>query len=109
MQYILFCCIINLPFINKWGVGLRIKKEFELVNRSGQNIVVLKNGHSSNQETAIILNDTAVFLWNILKEKDYTKTQMLEALLAEFDISTVLALGDIDVFVRTMKENEIFE
>ena len=34
---------------------------------------------------------------------------MLNALIENFDISTVLALGDIDVFVRTMKENEIIE
>ena len=38
-----------------------------------------------------------------------TSTEMLEALISNFDISTVLALGNIDVFVRTMKENEIIE
>ena len=33
----------------------------------------------------------------------------LDALLENFEISTVLALGDIDVFLRTMKENGIIE
>lgn len=79
------------------------------MNRSGQNVVVSKNARPSEQDNAILLNESAAFLWNLLKEKDLTKTEMLNALIENFDISTVLALGDIDVFVRTMKENGIIE
>ena len=32
-----------------------------------------------------------------------------EKVLDNFEISTVLALGDIDVFLRTMKENGVIE
>ena len=88
---------------------MKIKSGFELVKRSGQNIVVSKNGTDSKLDNYIVLNDTAVFLWNLLKEKDVTKTEVLNAVIENFDISTVLALGDIDVFVRTMKENGIIE
>ena len=70
-----------------------------------------------NLESFSLYNDTILcdstkitrFLWNLLLEKDLTKTEMLNALIENFDISTVLALGDIDVFVRTMKENGIIE
>ncbi len=109
MQYKLFWYIINLPFINKRGVILKIRSGFELVNRSGQWVVVSKNVDSLKLDNVITLNESAVFLWNLLKEKDVTKAEMLNALINNFDISTVLALGDIDVFVRTMKENEIIE
>lgn len=88
---------------------MKIKKGYELVNRSGQNVIVSKDATVASLDNAIVLTDTAVFLWNLLKEKDVTKTDMLNALIENFDISTVLALGDIDVFVRTMKENEIIE
>ncbi len=109
MQYKLFWYIINLPFINKRGVILKIRSGFELVNRSGQWVVVSKNVDSLKLDNVITLNESAVFLWNLLKEKDVTKAEMLNALINNFDISTVLALGDIDVFVRTMKENGIIE
>lgn len=109
LQYNLFCYIINLPFINKRGVILRIKDEFELQNISGRYVVVSKAKASQMPDNAIVLTETAVFLWNLLKEKETTKTQMLDALINNFDISTVLALGDIDVFVRTMRENGIIE
>ena len=88
---------------------MKIKEGFEVVNRSGQNIIVSKSTSKDAPINSIVLTDTAVFLWNLLKEKDVTKTEMLNALIENFDISTVLALGDIDVFVRTMKENEIIE
>ena len=87
---------------------MRIKKEFELINSSGQNVVVCKSA-SGGSQNVITLTETAVFLWNLLKEKDVSKTEMLNALIENFEISTVLALGDIDVFVRTMRENEIIE
>lgn len=88
---------------------MKIKEGFELINRSGQNVVISKNPNKDGYDNAILLNESAAFLWNLLKEKELTKTEMLNALIENFDISTVLALGDIDVFVRTMKENGIIE
>lgn len=85
---------------------VRIKDGFSLKNFEGQYTVVADNGELEN---TIVLTDTALFLWNLLKEKNVSKTEMLNALLNNFDISTVLALGDIDVFLRTMKENGITE
>ena len=88
---------------------MRIKNGYELKNRNERYIVTYNGTVSGELDNSIVLADTAVFLWNLLKEKDVTKTEMLNALIENFDISTVLALGDIDVFVRTMKENGIIE
>ncbi|MEE1006623.1 MAG: PqqD family peptide modification chaperone [Acutalibacteraceae bacterium] len=85
---------------------MRIKDGFSLKNFEGQYTVVSDNGELEN---TIVLTDTVLFLWNLLKEKNASKTEMLNALLSNFDISTVLALGNIDVFLRTMKENGIIE
>ena len=85
---------------------MRIKDGFSLKNFEGQYTVVSDNGELEN---TIVLTDTALFLWNLLKTREVSKTDMLNALLDNFDISTVLALGDIDVFLRTMKENGIIE
>ena len=88
---------------------MRIKEGFELKNLHGDHIVVSKEKTAYMPNNSIVLADTAVFLWNLLKEKDVSKTDMLNALIENFDISTVLALGNIDVFVRTMRENGIIE
>jgi len=87
---------------------MRIKDGFELENRSGQWVVVAK-GELAATLNSIVLTESAAFLWNLLKEKETSKTELLEAMIKEYDISTVLALGNIDVFVRTLKENGIIE
>jgi len=76
---------------------------------SGEYTVVPDRRINKSFTNLIVFNDTAVFLWNLISEREVTKQEMLEALLEEFDISTVLALGNIDVFVKTLKENEIIE
>ena len=88
---------------------MRIKDGFKLVNMQGQNTVVLNNGKSVSFNNTIVLADTAAFLWKMLENGSPTKKEMLNALLLNFDISTVLALSDIDIFLRTMRENGILE
>ena len=88
---------------------MRIKDGFKLVSMQGQNTVVLNNGKSVSFNNTIVLTDTAAFLWKMLENGNPTKKEMLNALLLNFDISTVLALSDIDIFLRTMRENGILE
>ena len=88
---------------------MKIKKGFELIKRDGQNIVAAKKGSGVTADNHIVLSETASFLWNLLSENDVTKAEMLEGLLNNFNISNVLALGDIYIFIRTMKENGIIE
>ena len=71
--------------------------------------MVYEKDGSDALENTIVLTETAMFLWHMLENGNPTKKDMLNALLDNFEISTVLALGDIDVFLRTMKENGIIE
>lgn len=88
---------------------MRIKSGYE-IEKSLEKYSIIYNGTPTGaQLDSIVLSEISVFLWEKLKEKDMTKTEMLNAVIAEFDISTVLALGNIDVFVRTLKENGIIE
>ena len=84
---------------------MRIKDGYELVNRDGRYFIVSEN----NFCTEVSASKYSVFLWKLLKENEVTKSQTLDCLLNEFDISTVLALGEIDNFLRMMRENEVVE
>ena len=88
---------------------MRIKDGYSVVNLQGQNTVVANAANSAELQNTIVLTDTSLFLWNMLKNGNVSKSQMLDALLDNFDISTVLALSDIDIFIRTMRENGIIE
>ncbi len=83
---------------------MRIKKGFTLKKAEEHYIIWGKDGLNN-----IVLSEIDAFLWNLIEKENVSKTDMLEALLREFDISTVLALGNIDTFLRTMKEHDIIE
>lgn len=87
---------------------MKIKEGYYLKKTSDFAVVCSKNS-ADVPINNIVLTETSEFLWNCISEKDMTKEQLLNALLDRFDISTVLALSNIDVFVKTLKENDIIE
>ena len=88
---------------------MKIKQGFDLKTENGQTVIICDKTINKDFNSTIFLTDTSVFLWNMVKNESVTKEQMLNGLLKNFDISTVLALNDIDVFIRILKENGIFE
>lgn len=88
---------------------MKIKDGFSIKVEDGDVIVVCDKNINRNFNANIQLTDTSTFLWKLLESGVKTKEQMLNALLQEFDISAVLALNNIDVFIRTLKENGIIE
>ena len=87
---------------------MKLKKGFILKRENGQN-VVLCNDKSINFNSSIMLGETTAFLFERLLEKERSKEELLNLLLNNFDVSTVLALNDIDVFIRILKENGVME
>lgn len=87
---------------------MKLKKGFILKRENGQN-VVLCTDKSINFNSSIMLGETTAFLFERLLEKERSKEELLNLLLNNFDVSTVLALNDIDVFIRILKENGVME
>ena len=83
---------------------MKIKSGYSVIQINGQYVV-----QGTNIKEIIILGEISLFLWNELKDKEFSKNEMLDLLLEKFEISTVLALGEIDKFVRVLKENGIIE
>lgn len=86
---------------------MKIKSGFYLKNTDGVMVVQCEN--AAIPMNNIVLGGTATFLWEVLSREDMSKEQLLHALLDRFEISTVLALNDIDVFLKTVRENGIIE
>lgn len=88
---------------------MKIKRGFSLKQENGEAVIVCDKTINRDFTSTIQLTETSVFLWKLLESGECSKEQMLTELLKKFDISTVLALNNIDVFVRTLKENGIIE
>ena len=85
---------------------MKLKCGYKLIEQNDEFSVYTPTG---TLLTSLHLSKIGAFLWSKMSEKDISSTDMLDLLLNEFEISTVLALGEIDTFIKTMKENEIFE
>ncbi len=90
-----------------WGVFMKIKPEYILKDARDGKIIV--NSVSGDKVGNLVLDDTAAFLWEELEKGVSSKELLLHSLLEKFDISAVLALSNIDIFLKTMIQNGLIE
>ena len=88
---------------------MRIKKGFKLKLLSGRQTVVADRRIIKNFNSVIILNETAVFIWNLMYEQDVIKEKIPELLADAFNMPIILATNNANVFIKTMRENGIIE
>lgn len=95
-------------FLFAGGYAVKIKDSFYLKNISGENIVFCSD-KSENFNKVIKLTNSAAFLWRELKSGEKTNEELFNSLVDFYNISSVLALNEIDTFLRTLRENGILE
>ena len=81
---------------------MKINKKFKIEQINGQTVIIdSENGEICGHAD---FGEIRLFLWNLAQEREITKQQMLTEILNKFEISTVLALGEIDKFIKKLKE-----
>jgi len=83
---------------------MKIKEGFLLRNIAGQT-VVLPTGGELDLNMMITLNETGAFLWQQLQEET-DEAALVQALLAEYDVSEDLAAKAVSAFVEKLRKNE---
>lgn len=86
---------------------MKIKDCFVLRNIAGINTIISSDA-SSNFEGMITLNDTGVFMWNILKN-GATKEELVDKVINEYEIDKETASNDIDGFLEKLQSVDVFE
>ena len=81
---------------------MQIDKRFKIEVLDGHNVII--DEENGKVLGVVDFNEIKLFLWDKAKERDLDKNQMLTEILNRFDISTVLALGEIDYFIKKIKE-----
>ncbi len=88
---------------------MKIKKGFKLKNISGRQTVVADRRRVKDFNSLIILNESAVILWEMLSVGEYSGEEMAARLFADMNITKTQAVTNVRVFVKTLRENGILE
>ncbi len=85
---------------------MKLKEGFVLRAVGGSTVVVPVGAQSVDFRCVITLNDTGAFLWRQLQtEKD--KPQLVEALLAEYEVTAAQAEAGVDAFIVSLEEAKL--
>ncbi|MBR3894892.1 MAG: PqqD family protein [Clostridia bacterium] len=87
---------------------MQINQDFT-IQKVGASYVAVPIGEASKSFRGMIqLNETGAFLWKLMAEKDCTEEELVEAMLAEYDVSREIAAADVHAVVETLKNSKLF-
>lgn len=87
---------------------MKIKEGFILREVAGSYLVVAVGKAVKEFGGVVNLNETGAFLWKLL-EKSSTESEMVDALLSEYDVDRDTAEKDVKAFMDKLMEAKLVE
>ena len=87
---------------------MKIKKGFLLREVDGTAIVVAEGAAAREFNGMITLNSVGAFLWREI-DKGATESDLVAALLNEYEVEEAVAAKDVSAFVNKMREAGILD
>ena len=91
------------------GNKMKIKSGFVLEKVGGDYLAVAVGELADSFNGMVKLNETGAFLWNCLAEADLTHDELVDKVVATYDVSREAVLADVLAFEKTLKDNGILE
>ena len=82
---------------------MRIKKDFTIQKVGGSWIAVAVGETSKTFHGMVRLNETGAFLWKKMTEADRTVDELVDALLAEYEVDRETATRDVENLVNQFR------
>lgn len=86
---------------------MHISNDFILQKVGGAYVAVPVGETSKTFNGMVRLNETSVFLWNKLSEKDCTEEDLVNAILEEYDVTREIAAADVHRIVEQLRNSGI--
>ena len=86
---------------------MKINPDFT-IQRVGSAYVAVPVGETSKTFHGMLqLNQTAALLWNLMAARDCSEDELVDALLAEYEIDRATAAADVHLIVEQLAQNGI--
>ena len=87
---------------------MKINPDFT-IQKVGASWVAVPVGEASRRFHGMLqLNETGAFLWQLMAERDCSESELVDALLAEYDVDRALAEADVARIVASLAEVGVF-
>lgn len=87
---------------------MKIVNGFEIKEIAENFVAIPTQGNVVDFSSIIMLNETSAFLWLKL-ENDLTEEELVDALLAEYDVDKKTAKEDVSKFISELKAAGVLE
>ncbi len=88
---------------------MKIKEGFILRQICGEYVVVGEGLAQVNFNKMLSLNETAAYLWDAVKGKEFTKEDMVNLLLERYEVEKERAAEDVDKLLAVWVEEGVAE
>ncbi len=73
---------------------MRAKPGFNIREVCGENIIVAEGEENIDFSNIISMNESSAYLWNSVKDKDFTPEDLADLLTQEYEVDDETALAD---------------
>ncbi len=88
---------------------MRIKPEFKIREIAGENVIIRQADGPLDITRLLSLNATAVWLYNTLKDKDFTVEDVTALLTGRFEVDPLTAAADAGKWVESLREAALIQ
>ena len=86
---------------------MRIKDQISLRKIADEYIMIAGSGDSLDYTQAVSLNDSAAYLIESVRERDFTLEDWVELLTDRYEVSQEQARADVELLSQMLKEADI--
>ncbi len=88
---------------------MRIKEGFTLRTICGEHVVIGEGLAQVNFNKMLSLNGSAAYLWEQLKDRDFTEEDAMNLLLEKYEVAPERALEDVKKLLDEWKKQGVVE
>ena len=82
---------------------MRIDTRKKIRNVAGENIIIRQDANTADMTTVVGLNNSALLLYNSLKDRDFSIADAAAVLIDEYDVDQATAKRDAAAWTEQMK------
>lgn len=88
---------------------MRIRPEMKVREMAGEHIVVMPGRYGADMTRVVALNPTSLYLWNALRDRDFSAEDAARLLVGRYGVDEATALRDAESWASKLRECGIVE